>query len=80
MTIWPWGKIQVVPPVNIPIPTKMDQKGWCSYPKMVPLEGEEDEKHDNLSGRVLYLIGQAKCVGNCLQPDGDLAGEAQASR
>ena len=26
-----------VPPVNIPIPTKIDQHGWCTYPKMVPL-------------------------------------------
>ena len=26
-----------VPPVNIPIPTKKKQNGWCSYPKMVPL-------------------------------------------
>ena len=21
---WPWAKIQIVPPVNIPIPTKLD--------------------------------------------------------
>ena len=26
-----------VPPVNIPIPTKIDLNGWCTYPKMVPL-------------------------------------------
>ena len=26
-----------VPPVNIPIPTKVDHNGWCTYPKMVPL-------------------------------------------
>ena len=26
-----------VPPVKIPIPTKIDYNGWCSYPKMVPL-------------------------------------------
>ena len=26
-----------VPPVNIPIPTKIDKNGWCTYPKMVPL-------------------------------------------
>ena len=26
-----------VPPVNIPIPTKMDENGWCTYPKIVPL-------------------------------------------
>ena len=26
-----------VPPVNIPIPTKKDWHGWCTYPKMVPL-------------------------------------------
>ena len=25
------------PPVNIPIPTKIDKNGWCTYPKMVPL-------------------------------------------
>ena len=24
-------------PVNIPIPTKIGQNGWCTYPKMVPL-------------------------------------------
>ena len=35
--IWPWVKIQIVPLVNIPIPTKIDQNGWCTYPKMVPL-------------------------------------------
>ena len=33
----PWVKIQVLPPVNIPSPTKTDQNGWCSYSKMVPL-------------------------------------------
>ena len=27
-----------VPPVNIPIPTKIDKNGWCTYPKMVPLD------------------------------------------
>ena len=26
-----------VPPVNIPIPTKIDYNGWCTYPKMVAL-------------------------------------------
>ena len=26
-----------VPPVNIPIPTKIDSNGCCTYPKMVPL-------------------------------------------
>ena len=26
-----------VPPVNIPIPTKIDENGWCSYPTMVLL-------------------------------------------
>ena len=26
-----------VPPVNIPIPTKIDQNGWCTGPKMIPL-------------------------------------------
>ena len=26
-----------VPPVNIPVPTKIDYYGWCTYPKMVPL-------------------------------------------
>ena len=26
-----------VPPVNIPIATKKDQAGWCTYPKMAPL-------------------------------------------
>ena len=26
-----------VPPVNRPIPTKIDQNGWCTYPKIVPL-------------------------------------------
>ena len=26
-----------VPPVNIPIPTKIDENGWCTYPKMGPL-------------------------------------------
>ena len=26
-----------VPPVKIPIPTKIDKDGWCTYPKMVPL-------------------------------------------
>ena len=26
-----------VPPVNIPIPSKIDQNGWCTYPKMVLL-------------------------------------------
>ena len=26
-----------VPPVNIPIPTKIDYNGWCTCPKMVPL-------------------------------------------
>ena len=25
------------PEVNIPIPTKIDQNEWCTYPKMVPL-------------------------------------------
>ena len=35
--IWPWVKIQIIPPVNIPIPTEIDQNGWCTYPKMVPL-------------------------------------------
>ena len=24
-------------PVNIPISTKIDYNGWCTYPKMVPL-------------------------------------------
>ena len=24
------------PPVNIPIPTKIDSNWWCTYPKMVP--------------------------------------------
>ena len=24
-------------PVNIPIPTKIDKNGWCTYPKLVPL-------------------------------------------
>ena len=24
-------------PVNIPIPTKIDLNGWCTYPKLVPL-------------------------------------------
>ena len=23
--------------VNIPIPTRIDKNGWCTYPKMVPL-------------------------------------------
>ena len=32
---WPWVKIQIVPPVNIPTPTKIDSTWWCSYPKMV---------------------------------------------
>ena len=32
---WLWVKTQIVPPVNIPIPTKF-KTGWC-YPKMVPL-------------------------------------------
>ena len=31
--MYPWVKIQIVPPVNIPIPTKIDQTG-CTYPKM----------------------------------------------
>ena len=31
---WVWVKI---PSVNIPIPTKIDHNGWCTYPKMVPL-------------------------------------------
>ena len=26
-----------VPPVNIPIPTKIDSNGWCTYHKMIPL-------------------------------------------
>ena len=26
-----------VPPVNIPIPTKKDENGWCTYPKIVQL-------------------------------------------
>ena len=26
-----------VPPVNIPIPTKIDENEWCTYPKRVPL-------------------------------------------
>ena len=31
--MWPWVKIQIVPPVNIPIPTKK----WCTYhPKWDP--------------------------------------------
>ena len=34
---WPWVKIQIVPAVNIPIQTKIDKNGWCTYPKMVPL-------------------------------------------
>ena len=34
---WPWVKSQIVPPVNITIPTKLDQDGWCTYPKMVSL-------------------------------------------
>ena len=29
--------VNPVPPVNIPIPTKIDYNGWCTYPKMVPL-------------------------------------------
>ena len=29
---WSWVKIQVVPPVNIPIPTTTDENGWCTYP------------------------------------------------
>ena len=32
MGMRPWVKTQIVPPVNRPIPTKID-----SYPKMVPL-------------------------------------------
>ena len=32
-----WVKIQIVPPGNIPKPTKIDQNGWCTYPNMVPL-------------------------------------------
>ena len=35
--MWPWVKIQIVFPGNIPIPTKLDSNGWCPHPKMVPL-------------------------------------------
>ena len=35
MDMWPWVKIQIVSPVNIPIPTKKTKMG-CTYPKMVP--------------------------------------------
>ena len=31
-----WGQ-NSVPPVNIPTPSKIDQNGWCTYPKTVPL-------------------------------------------
>ena len=35
-THWPWVKTQIVPPVNIPIPTKLGSKmgGEFTYPKM----------------------------------------------
>ena len=29
---WPWVQILIVPLVNIPIPTKIDSNGWCTYP------------------------------------------------
>ena len=40
---WPTSHVYMamgqnpVPPVNIPLPTKIDKNGWCTYPKMVPL-------------------------------------------
>ena len=37
--IWPWLKIQIVPPVNIPIPAKTGSKmgGEFIYPKNGPV-------------------------------------------
>ena len=36
-----------VPPVNMPIPTKIDQNGWCTNPKMAPLV----LTHSQITGR-----------------------------
>ena len=48
---WPWVKTQIVPPVNIPMPAKIgSKKGWCTYPKMVPLA----------------LTSTAKCAGSLM--------------
>ena len=36
--MWPWVKIQIVPPVNIPIPTKIGSKmGGAATPKWDPI-------------------------------------------
>ena len=35
LVVWPWVKIQVVPPGNPNPPLKLTKNGWCTYPKMV---------------------------------------------
>ena len=34
-----------VPPVNIPIPTKIDQNRWCTYPNMGSQNGFDNHSH-----------------------------------
>ena len=45
--MWPWIKIQIVPPVNIPIPTKLGSKmgGEFTYPKMGAQDGFDNHCH-----------------------------------
>ena len=44
---WPWVKIQIAPPVNIPIPTKIDSKmgGEFTCPKMGSQNGFDNHSH-----------------------------------
>ena len=50
---WPWVKIQnPVPPVNIPISTKIDY-GWCTYPTMGSQNGFDN--HSQLQNPASFL-------------------------
>ena len=59
---WPWVKNQIVPPVNITIPTKIGSKnGWCTYPKMVPVVLNHGDMNQGLTNHPSKLpVAQRK--------------------
>ena len=41
----------IVPPMNIPIPTKIDSNGWCTYPKMGYQNGFDNHSHKSFPAK-----------------------------
>ena len=67
--IWPWVKIQIVPPVHIPIPTKIGSK-MGAFPKMGSQNGFDHHSHlsrSSPSALRLYLAERGSLEAQALE-------------